>query len=88
MPGFRSVHRDGRLDPSDAEFVDVIHTDGGIIGVRRGIGHADFYPNAGEAPQPGCNLQNFSRLPGIIAKGKAYVFSRRKIVHLLDEHLT
>lgn len=42
------------LDASDAKFVDVIHTAGTTFGIMRPIGHADFYPNHGTAPQPGC----------------------------------
>ncbi|XP_045530106.1 pancreatic triacylglycerol lipase-like [Pieris brassicae] len=47
-----------RLDPSDADFVDVIHTNGRLLqkigfGLPDPIGHADFYPNGG-MQQPGC----------------------------------
>ena len=35
-------------------FVDVIHTAGKWVGNEEVIGHADFYPNHGRAPQPGC----------------------------------
>ncbi|XP_046738807.1 pancreatic lipase-related protein 2-like isoform X2 [Diprion similis] len=43
-----------RLDPTDAEFVDVIHTCSGTLGFVSAIGHADFYPNGGTFNQPGC----------------------------------
>ncbi|XP_070537616.1 pancreatic triacylglycerol lipase-like [Ptychodera flava] len=47
-----------RLDPDDAEFVDVIHSDGNSFitlgfGLFQPIGDADFYPNGGKQ-QPGC----------------------------------
>jgi len=42
------------LNKEDAQFVDCIHTSRGILGYFTSIGHADFYPNSGRAPQPGC----------------------------------
>lgn len=42
--------------PSDAKFVDVIHTDGGVLGEMTPRGHVDFYPNRGLPPQPGCQM--------------------------------
>lgn len=54
-PGFEYVAlRSDRLDISDAQFVDVIHTAIGAAGYSEAIGHADFYPNEGKPPQPGC----------------------------------
>lgn len=41
------------LDPSDAHFVDVLHTNAGILGHWSTSGHADFYINGGTS-QPGC----------------------------------
>ena len=47
-----------RLDKTDADFVDVIHSNGdsliiGGLGAWEPIGHVDFYPNGGKA-QRGC----------------------------------
>lgn len=42
-----------RLDPSDAQHVQVIHTNGGLLGYQLPLGHADFYPNGGQN-QKGC----------------------------------
>lgn len=42
-PGFTSASLNERLDKSDADFVDVIHSDI-IIGLQKAIGHQDFYP--------------------------------------------
>lgn len=42
------------LDKTDASFVDVIHTDADEFGITKPIGDADFYPNEGTSPQPGC----------------------------------
>ncbi|BFF96865.1 pancreatic lipase-related protein 3 [Drosophila madeirensis] len=41
------------LSPSDAQFVEVVHTNGGGLGTLERLGHVDYYPNGGET-QPGC----------------------------------
>jgi len=59
LPLFGVREDDERIDSSDAEFVDVIHTamgtlaDGGLA-FTEPRGHADYYPNSGAPPQPGC----------------------------------
>ncbi|KAJ0175653.1 hypothetical protein K1T71_008812 [Dendrolimus kikuchii] len=45
-----------RLEKSDADFVDIIHTSSGLLGYKRSHGHADFYPNSGKPIQPGCDV--------------------------------
>ncbi|XP_040168412.1 lipase member H [Anopheles arabiensis] len=50
-----------RLSPKDAEFVDVIHTDGGLLGYPWPLGHVDFYPNGGVPLQPGCAQQELAK---------------------------
>ena len=53
-PIFHIVNASDRLDRSDAQFVDIIHTAGKWVGNDDTIGHVDFFPNSGRAPQPGC----------------------------------
>ncbi|XP_014473566.1 PREDICTED: uncharacterized protein LOC106743854 [Dinoponera quadriceps] len=53
MPLFVTVNRDEKLDASDAEFVDVLHTNAFIQGKIEASGHIDFYMNGG-VNQPGC----------------------------------
>jgi pancreatic triacylglycerol lipase len=48
----------GRIDAGDADYVEIIHTNGPTLlvagaGIGAPIGHADFWPNGGTS-QPGC----------------------------------
>ncbi|KAG7485558.1 lipase member H-like [Solea senegalensis] len=58
-PQFTGTGPEDRLDPTDAEFVDVLHTDMDALGYREPLGHIDFYANGG-ADQPGCPKTIFS----------------------------
>ncbi|XP_020008791.2 pancreatic triacylglycerol lipase [Castor canadensis] len=59
-----------RLDPSDAQFVDVIHTDAAPIipnlgfGMSQISGHLDFFPNGG-LEMPGCQKNILSQIVDI-----------------------
>lgn len=57
LPGFVTVNHHNKLDPSDAMFVDVIHTNAFMQGKVEQSGHVDFYVNGGVL-QPGCWAEN------------------------------
>ncbi|CAG2062919.1 unnamed protein product [Timema podura] len=52
---YENVPLEDRLDISDGDFVQVIHTNGGFIGWGSDLGHVDFYPNDGNK-QYGCGI--------------------------------
>lgn len=53
FPGFITPVLDDKLDKTDAEFVDVYHTNAFMQGKVEESGHVDFYINGGVI-QPGC----------------------------------
>lgn len=70
MPLFHSGSSNRCLSSTSAEFVDIIHTDGDVLGNIESMGHVDFYPNGGSALQPGCIQQQIenSNLLGIFSE--------------------
>uniref|UniRef100_A0A6J0T1B6 Lipase member I n=1 Tax=Pogona vitticeps TaxID=103695 RepID=A0A6J0T1B6_9SAUR len=54
-PSFTGKSPEERLHYTDAQFVDVIHTDIDVLGYRKPLGNIDFYPNGG-TDQPGCPI--------------------------------
>ncbi|KAI5640412.1 lipase domain-containing protein [Phthorimaea operculella] len=86
LPLFHGLPLEQRLDKSDAEFVDVIHTDGGIFGINHPLGHADFYPNGGISPQPGCELEVVFSKQMLLNKlfcshWRSYMFYAESVLH-------
>ncbi|XP_042674679.1 pancreatic triacylglycerol lipase-like [Centrocercus urophasianus] len=67
QPYFQDTPIEVRLDTTDAEFVDVIHTDTAPLipnlglGMAEAIGHLDFYPNGG-VEMPGCDKNPVSQI--------------------------
>uniref|UniRef100_A0AAY4EMN0 Triacylglycerol lipase n=1 Tax=Denticeps clupeoides TaxID=299321 RepID=A0AAY4EMN0_9TELE len=66
-PYFQGCPELVRLDPSDAKFVDVIHSDALPFlpylgfGMSQAVGHIDFYPNGGDH-MPGCDKNIISTI--------------------------
>ncbi|XP_065073475.1 pancreatic lipase-related protein 2-like [Ochlerotatus camptorhynchus] len=52
---FFAMNSVDRIKDTDAEYVEVIHTNGGVLGFMEPLGDADFYPNWGRI-QPGCGV--------------------------------
>lgn len=63
LPFFTTIHKDSKLDRTDARFVDVVHTNSGIFGKIEPSGHIDFYLNGGQT-QPAC-IDDMSEYVGI-----------------------
>ncbi|CAG9796750.1 unnamed protein product [Diatraea saccharalis] len=48
------------LNSNSGVYVEAIHTDGGLLGIFDRVANADFYPNGGRNPQPGCFISTCS----------------------------
>jgi hypothetical protein len=78
-----------RLDPTDARFVDVIHSNGdsflrGGLGSFQAMGHLDFYPNGGRV-QVGCNSVLVGALTDIFyGKWQSLCHHRRAFRFFID----
>jgi len=98
-PYFTGTKEEVRLDPTDALFVDVIHTDtghflniilgNGGLGIKEPIGHVDIYPNGGEQ-QPNCDpsLVSTIQTDGIYEGAKQFVAcNHMRVLYLMIESI-
>ncbi|EDS34113.1 lipoprotein lipase [Culex quinquefasciatus] len=60
QPYFLMSKPQGRLADTDAQYVEVLHTNGDWLAFFTNIGTADFYPNGGKK-QPGCGRLFYRR---------------------------
>ncbi|XP_014216720.1 inactive pancreatic lipase-related protein 1-like [Copidosoma floridanum] len=68
-PGFELNNVEGRIHHTDADHVEIIHTNAGGLGFGFYIGDVDYWPNGG-ARQPGCGED----MSGSCAHGRAYMY--------------
>ncbi|XP_055594606.1 phospholipase A1 member A-like [Uranotaenia lowii] len=66
---FFGPDREDSLHASDAQYVEQIGTNGGVLGINLPLGGASFFPNGGRS-QPGCGTD----LAGSCAHGRAPAF--------------
>ncbi|KAJ8666958.1 hypothetical protein QAD02_008620 [Eretmocerus hayati] len=89
QPCFQHVDFSLKLDHTDAEFVDVIHTQAGNyqtfnFGLREDLGHVDFYVNGGVV-QPACIKASEVLEEHICSHKLAYSYFIESISHSLNK---
>jgi len=64
-PGFEDHHIDGfePITRTDGDYIQIIHTCAGKLGMQRRVGDIDFYPDGG-ANHPGCDVDVTSSMVG------------------------
>ncbi|KAF5928099.1 hypothetical protein HPG69_015365 [Diceros bicornis minor] len=83
---FQSTPEEVQLHPSDADFVDVIHTDAAPLTAFMGfrinqrVGHFDFFPNGGEEMQ-GSKKNVLLQTVGQTASGRSYKYYSKSILN-------
>ena len=83
FPLFTKKNTRIRLTPSDAKYVQVIHTGTARLSISYPVGHADFYPNWGEH-QPGCKgrITGINSMPSnsFYSKMKSYYYKVKRFI--------
>ncbi|KAF7271109.1 hypothetical protein GWI33_015972 [Rhynchophorus ferrugineus] len=80
LPFFATLSNDWKLDKTDADFVDVIHTSSGTFGKLEATGHVDFYVNGGVL-QPACLSKKYPPLCSHIMAGLYFAESIKSSVY-------
>ncbi|XP_076234044.1 lipoprotein lipase-like [Calliopsis andreniformis] len=78
LPNFDKAGPGNRVAKGDARHVQIIHTNGGILGYKSPIGDTDFYPNGG-SQQVGCTVD----VGGVCSHPRAYEYFAESITNNL-----
>lgn len=77
LPFFKMNEPDTRLAKTDADYVETIHTNAGLLGFSEPLGDASYFPNGGRS-QPGCGWDPV----GYCAHRRSYEFYLESIFHV------
>ncbi|XP_011644471.1 pancreatic triacylglycerol lipase-like [Pogonomyrmex barbatus] len=81
LPGFNLAGPGSRISSGDATYVEIIHTNGGLLGFLTPIGDVDFYPNGGQK-QVGCLVD----VGGACSHARSYMFFAESIISDVGFH--
>lgn len=73
-PLFTVENEERRLAKTDAKYIEIIHSNAGLLGLSTPLGHASFYPNGGKK-QPGCGWDLINRC----AHSRSYIYYAESI---------
>lgn len=75
LPLFATATESSRISSASASYVEIIHTNAGLLGYKNEIGHTDFYPNGGSF-QLGCKVD----IAGACSHARAFKFFAESII--------
>ncbi|EZA59904.1 hypothetical protein DMN91_000433 [Ooceraea biroi] len=81
LPGFYLAGPGSRISSGDATYVEIIHTNGGLLGFLAAIGDVDFFPNGG-SKQLGCLID----IGGSCSHARSYRFYAESILSDVGFH--
>ncbi|XP_035730167.1 phospholipase A1 VesT1.02-like [Vespa mandarinia] len=74
-PGYTNANPNNRIDKTHADYVQVIHTSSGRLGLKGNYGTADFHMNGGNT-QPGCGVWD---IIGKCSHARSYIYFSESI---------
>lgn len=83
-PLYEFINTKDKLDPTDAAYIDVLHTDIGMFGSSEILGTADFYANGGKGYAQAVCLNFTNSNPGTFISGNISLLKLNlKVLYLI-----